>query len=65
MPYRSSVSWLSSLSIHQFRCARLHAIGHFVGVDPRGDFVVARFDETFQVQFAHGIDELALLRRID
>ena len=47
--------------VHQFGGTGLHAVGHFIGVDAGGDFVVAGFDEVFQVQFANGVDDLALL----
>ena len=47
--------------VHQFGGTGLHAVGHFIGVDAGSDFVVAGFDEVFEVQFANGVDDLALL----
>ena len=51
--------------VHEFRGARLHAVGHFEGFDAGGDFVVAGFCEMDLVELADGIDELLLFLRGD
>src|SRR5579871_2570808 len=45
--------------VHQFRDARLHPVGQFVGRDPGGDLRVADFREMILIQIAQGIERLS------
>ena len=47
--------------IHQIRCARLHTIGHLVGVEPRQNLRIARHIEPLAVERSHRVVKIALL----
>ena len=46
--------------VHQLRGARLHAVRHFVGGNPRGDFAVARVGQAQAIEIVDRSDELPL-----
>ena len=53
------------LEVHQLGGARLHAVGHLVGVDAGGDLGIADGAEMGRVQVAHQVERIALEPRVD
>ena len=51
--------------VDELRRARLHAVGHLVGLDARLDLGVAGGDEALQVELAHGAEDALLAGGVD
>ena len=46
--------------VHEFRCARLHAVGHLIGIETGKNLGVTCFLESGAIEGAHGVVKLAL-----